>query len=400
MALAVQSAAAVFSTHDASADLAAPAPRPRTSRLAITCVAALAGCAALALVRRTDPTPIAAAATVSVGSASETLADAAAAWSSIEVAPAARGEPAWSEPVPARIQFDETRASRIGAPLAGRVTSVAVQRGARVRAGQPLFTVESAGLAELRTERARAQLERDAAQVALERTQALVAEHALPGKELVAAQAQIADADLAVRLAAQKLDVLHVTASGASSFTVTAPRDGVVVEQTVAVGQQLDAQAAAGMAIADLGAVWVVADVFESDLGALAVGAPARVTVDHRELTGVVDQISALVDPDRHSIPVRVKLDNRDGALRPNAYAKMQFLERDAAPVELPADAVLSDGSSSYVYVRDGQALRRRTITVGAVRGGKVTVLAGLSAGQPVVIRGAALLDNQLPLDR
>jgi len=354
----------------------------------------------IAIARRGDPTPIAAAATVSAGSAPEVPGGAAAAWSSIEIAPAAPGEPAWSEPVPARIQFDETRASRIGAPLAGRVTAVLVQRGARVRAGQPLFTVESAGLAELRTERAKAQLERDAAQVTLERTQALVAEHALPGKELLAAQAQVADADLAVKLAAQKLDVLHVTASGASSFTVTAPRAGVVVEQTVAVGQELDAQAAQVMAIADLGAVWVVADLFEADLGSVAVGAPARVTVDHRELAGVVDQISALVDPDRHSIPVRVKLDNRDGSLRPNAYAKVRFLERHAAPVELPAEAVMSDGTSTYVYVRDGQALRRRTITAGAARGGKVTVFAGVAPGEPVVIRGAALLDNQLDLDR
>jgi RND family efflux transporter MFP subunit len=357
-----------------------------------------AGCCAIAIASRTAPTQggEAAAATLSADPSSKTVADAAPGWSSVEVAPATPGEPAWSESIPARIVFDETRASRIGAPLAGRVTQVTVQRGDRVRAGQPLFTVESGGLAELRADRAKAQLERDSAEVTFERTRALVADHALPGKELLAAQQQLADAELELKVAAQKLAALHVTPTGESSFTVTAPRDGIVVEQNLAVGQQLDGQAAGVLAIADLSVVWVVADVFEADLGTLAVGAPARVTVDHHELTGVVDQISAMVDPDRHSIPLRVKLDNRGGALRPNSHAQLRFLDRASAAVELPASAVMSDGATRYVYVRQGEALRRRDITVGSARGGKLAVLSGIKPGELVVMNGAPLLDNQL----
>src|SRR5262249_23630276 len=156
---------------------------------------------------------------------------------------AAAGEPQWSDPVPARIAFDETRTSRLGTPLAGRVSQVMVERGEHVRAGQPLFTVGSPHLAELRTDRDKAEGERAPAQGAFDRTPALVDGQALPGKELLTAKEQLAEAELAVKLAAQKLAALHVTTASDSAFTVTAPRDGIVVEKTIAVGQEVDPSA-------------------------------------------------------------------------------------------------------------------------------------------------------------
>ena len=390
-----------------SSDLATEDPGPRRrrgSRVAILCVGFLIGGSAIVLAQQYEhpaPRPAIAAAGMSVGSASVTLADGAPQWSAIEIAPAARGELRWSDPMSARIVFDETRASRVGAPLAGRVTSVAVERGAHVRTGDPLFTMVSPGLAELRSERDKAQVELGSARITLERTQALVDGDALPGKELVTAKQQVAEAELALRVADQKLATLHVTSAGESSFTVTAPRDGVVVEKSLAVGQELDPSTPSLLAIADLDVVWVVADLFEADLGGVVAGTKAAVRVGDGlgEIAGVVDQVSAMVDPDRHTIPVRVKLANPAGLLRPNAHVQLRFLDPSPPPAELPTSAVLSDGETSYVYVREGNALRRHPVTVGAAHAGLVAVLGGLSPGQLVVTRGAILLDNQIQLD-
>ena len=381
---------------DIALDLASPAsPRGRRAlRLAI--VAAGVGSTAAMLANAYDRP---AAPTTPSEPASVTPAAAAPPWSVLEVKPAAPGEPRWSDPISARVLVDDARTSRLGTPLAGRVTSVAVERGAHVRRGDPLFTVASSSLAELTADQAKARVERDAARIALDRTQALVDGQALPGKELVAAQQQMIEGELAVRLADQKLAALHVTAAGDSSFTVTAPRDGVVVEHDLAIGQTVDPSSPSLLAIADLSAVWVVADVFEADLGSLAAGAPARVVTQGREIDAVVDQVAAVVDPDRHTVPVRVTLDNRDGALRPHAHVQLRFLDATPAPVELPASAVLSDGATSYVYLQHGTALVRRVVTVGSTRAGQVAVLAGLVPGDTVVTRGAPLLDNQIPLD-
>ena len=350
--------------------------------------------------KRPDPPTEPAAPGMTVGPDSVTLTADAPMWHVIHVAPAEQSGPHWADPVPARITFDEARASRIGSPLAGRVTAVYVERGQRVAKGAPLFAVASPNLAELHADLDKANVERGTAKVNLDRTKALVDAGSLPAKELVTSQQQVAEAELAVKLATQKLASLKVGAASENGFTVSAPRDGVVVEKSVAVGQNVDPSNTSVLAIADLSDVWVVADLFETDVGSLAPGAKAKVLVGTTELEGVVDQVPSVIDPDRHTVPVRVKLPNPDGALRPNAYARIQFYVAMPAKAQLPTSAVMSDGDRTYVFVKEKTgALKRRTVVLGPVNAGKVPVISGLEAGEPVVVQGGILLDNQIELE-
>ena len=118
---------------------------------------------------------------------------------------------------------------------------------------------------------------------------------------------------------------------GETVFTVTAPRAGIIVEHKVSVGQQVAPEAGSLLAIADLSHVWVYANL--SDDAHLDIGAPARVTLETGgTVDGVVDQVSAIVDPERHTVPVRVALDNASGALRPGAYADVRFFQTNLLP--------------------------------------------------------------------
>jgi len=110
--------------------------------------------------------------------------------------------------------------------------------------------------------------------------------------------------------------------------------------------------------------------------------------------------VSSVVDPERHTVAVRVKLENREGRMRPNMFAEVTF-RTAAAPnaVEMAASALVSDGSKQYAYVLEGAGrFVRRNIVAGSQRDGKVTVLSGLKAGETVVEQGAVLLDNQIDL--
>jgi cobalt-zinc-cadmium efflux system membrane fusion protein len=372
-------------------------------RLPILTGAIILGLGAIVLARhykRPDPPTEPAAPGMTVGSDGVTLTNDAPMWGVVKLAPAQPSEPHWTDPVPARIVFDEARTSRLGSPLAGRVTSVMVERGQHVKSGDKLFTVSSPNLAELRADLEKANVEAATAKVNFDRTKALVDAGSLPAKEMVTAQQQVAEAELAVRLASQKLSSLKVAGAGEASFTVSAPRDGVVVEKTINVGQNVDASSGSVLAIADLSDVWVVADLFENDIGQLVTGTKAKVVVGTNELDGEVDQVSAVVDPDRHTVPVRVRLANLDGSLRPNAYAQIKFFDPTTAKVALPASAVLSDGVTTYVYIKDksGQ-LKRRIVTAGSASAGKMPILSGVEPGDQVVVQGAILLDNQIQLD-
>jgi membrane fusion protein, heavy metal efflux system len=359
--------------------------------------------------RRPDPPTEPALPGMKVGSNSVALTPGAPAWKVIKLGAPSAAAPHWSDPIPARIAFDEAKTSRLGSPLAGRVTAVLVERGQHVKPGTPLFTVSSSGLAELRTELAKTTAQRTTAHTNLDRVQALVDAGSLPAKELVTSRQEATEADLAVQLAEHKLAALKVVGGGDTSFTVTSPRDGVVVEKAVAPGQLVDPSNASLMAIADLSTVWVVADLFETDVSAVAPGTQAKVSLPSSglgsgpggsERDAVIEQVSAVVDPDRHTVPVRLRLDNPDGALRPNAYATIRWFDPTPVAVTLPSSAVLSDGAKSYVYRQEPDgALRRHDITVGSASAGSVPVIAGLSPSDQVVLSGAILLDNQIQLD-
>lgn len=392
-----------MNTSENTPPLAPPGVSSPSLRTAIV-VGALALGAGLIVVARhyTRPAPPteSPAPGMEVGKDAITLAPSAPMWSTIKVAPVEAAAPHWSELVPARIAFDEGRTSRLGSPLGGRVTAVFVERGQAVKRGAALFSVSSPNLAELRAELTKATVERATAKVSYDRTKNLVDAGSIPAKELVTAQQEVAEAELAVKLAQQKLSSLKIAGGGDTAFTVTAPRDGVVVEKNLTVGQNVDPSAGAMVAIADLRDVWVVADLFEDDVGALSAGSKAKIVLASTELDGVVDQVSGVVDPDRHTVPVRVRLANPDGTLRPNAYARIKFFDPTPAKVAVPATAVLSDGKDSYVYLKGaGGTLQRRAIRAGTPAGGKIPVLEGLEPGDAVVTQGAILLENQLQLD-
>lgn len=332
------------------------------------------------------------------------LAPAAPQWKLIELAAAKASSEVWTDPVAANVKVDEAKAARVGSPLAGRVVRVLVELGQSVKAGDPLFAVSSPRLADLGETEMRARVELDSAKTAHERVAALVEARAIPAKELLNAERDLKSAETSYRMAAARLAALKVDSRSDSEFMVKSPRDGVVVEKNVLPGQELgDASESVLMTIADLSSVWVVADLFESNAAGIQAGTPVRVDVASapgKVIEGRVELVSSIVDPERHTIPVRVRLDNANGTLKPNTFARMQFQVKSTEnSTQVAASALVTDGQKQYVYVQaPDHSFARREVVAGSVRRGNVTILAGLAPGETVVQSGAVLLDNQVSL--
>lgn len=341
---------------------------------------------------------------MTIGKDELTIATNAPQWQLLKLGTAQRATARWTDPVTAHIAVDQTRASKVGVPLAGHVTRVFVELGQRVHKGEPLFSVASPDIAELRVARERAAVDADAAQATLTRVKAIVATRALPAKEEINATQQARQAELSLRLANSKLASLKVDGTD-NEFTVTAPRAGVVVDKNVYVDQQVTPDGSSAlMTVADLSTVWIVADVFEADATDVRVGMDAEVTspaLPDLKLPGKVQMVPSVGDPTRHTLPIRVSLANPDGALRPNVAASVRFAAAPrTAALEVPASSLASDGGRQFVYVQDRPGhFKRREVAAGSVRDGRVAILQGLSEGESVVAEGTVLLDNQLSLD-
>jgi len=385
----------------------ADSKRDRQTKIVGAGLAAIASVIAIVVASRFErkpPPPPAQSNTVAVTGSAVSITSGAPQWDVIRLGKAEAATEHWSDPVPGLVKVNETTAARVGAPLGGRVAEIYAELGQTVSVGTPLFKVASPDLAALRADEEHAKIDLAATKATYDRVHAIVQARALPEKEEIQAAQALRQAELAATAASSRLNSLKVATQGYGEFVVRSPRAGQVAEKTVLPGQEIEAGAAGNlMMIADLSTVWVVAEVFESDSIGVKPGTKTRITVASapgRVFESEVQTVSAVVDPDRHSIPIRVQLDNPDGALKPNTFARMQFFT--AAPpgsVDIAASALVTDGANQYVYIRgaDGKFSRRR-VTAGAAREGRVLVTAGLLPGDIVVERGAILLDNQIQL--
>jgi RND family efflux transporter MFP subunit len=327
-------------------------------------------------------------------------------WNVLKLSTVESAQAGWTDPVPGRVKIDDRLASKVGVTLGGRVSKVLVDLGQKVKQGDPLFIVSSPDFADLRAQKDKADVDLEAARTTMERVQAMVESHALPAKEELTAKQQLKQAELSQKLAVAKLETLHMQSDDgqtANEFVVTSPRDGVVVEKNLVANQVVTPDGSSLLVVADLSAVWVVAELFEDDATVVHDGTTAEVTTSRAPngpMQATVDMISAIVDPSRHTVPIRVRVANADGALRPNAYATVRFATRpDEKAVSIPATAIVSDGARQYVYVRGANdRFMRREIVVGATSNGRTTVLDHLAQGETVVAEGAILLDNQIQL--
>jgi cobalt-zinc-cadmium efflux system membrane fusion protein len=307
-----------------------------------------------------------------------------------------------SIPYTARVVTIDSHTAPSYAPLEGRVAEVSVRLGDRVKKGDRLVFVRSGDLAALQRDLKTAQLAVQTKQTLVERIQRLVEARASSQNELLVAQSELSEARLAASAAGARLRALGVRQQGDIGFWVLAERDGTVVQLDAAVGKQTGPDKERPVAtVADIEEVLVVADIPQKDAATLDVG--AEVAVQQPGATaaiaaGKIEAISDILDPERQTVPVRVRVPNRERRLRPQAFVEAVFGQpREERVLLIPTEAVVSDGATSVVFVEvEAGLLRRRPVQLGRGNREFTEILSGLRPGERVVSRGALLLLNAL----
>lgn len=331
------------------------------------------------------------------------LAKGAPQWQFVELGVAATQSPLAPLPVPGRVALDPKRTVAVGVPLAGRVDAVAVRLGAKVAAGDRLFSVRSAAFAELGRELLAARTQRHLRQQAVQRVRGLYERKAAAQKDLLVAEADLQEAEFLCAAAESKQQSLAVQAEGDNLFWVCAARGGTAVDVEVTPGLEVGPERERPLLhISDLDEVLVVADATESDLREVAIG--QSVAVRSRgsdcEHAGLVDYVSESVDPRRRTVEVWVRVPNADRHLRPNAFVEVAFAPATGRDVVcVPDAAVVTQGTRSVVFVATvGDRLEPRPVQTGRRRDGRTEIREGLRPGDSYVARGALLLLNAVDL--
>lgn len=151
--------------------------------------------------------------------------------------------------------------------------------------------------------------------------------------------------------------------------------------------------------IADLSTVWVVADVYESDMSRIQVGQDGRLLLGAypgEAFTGRVQFIYPAVNPESRTLQARMEFKNPGLRLRPGMYGDVVIELASAEGLAVPTDAVVDTGELQYVFlVRGGGRFEPRVVRLGARGDGLVQLLEGVSAGDVVVTTANFLVDSE-----
>ena len=190
-------------------------------------------------------------------------------------------------------------------------------------------------------------------------------------------------------------------ASGETKRTMTfrSPVSGIVTEKKAVQGMRF-MPGEALYQVSDLSAVWVVADVFEQDLGLVKNGAKARVLINaypDKVFEGRVTYVYPTLKAETRTVPVRVELANPGLLLKPGMFAQMEMQVGGKTQVlTVPVSAVIDSGTRQIVLVqlKEGR-YEPREVKLGARSDTHVEVLSGVKEGEPVVVAANFLIDAE-----
>ncbi|MEK7674352.1 MAG: efflux RND transporter periplasmic adaptor subunit [Verrucomicrobiota bacterium] len=288
----------------------------------------------------------------------------------------------------ATIDYNEPALAEVTTKFKGWIEKLYVDAtGQQVHQGEPLFEIYSPELYS-------AQIEY------------LLALRGAPATDPAGRAALLESARLKLKffdISDEQIAELERTRQPKKTLRVGAPIDGFVTEKRAVEGMMAEA----GMKLyrlADLGLVWVYAEVYEQDLPFIQLGQEALVSLSYlpdRQFRGRVTYIYPTVDEKTRTARVRMEFHNPGYLLKPGMFASVALrAELEPSTLLVPDMAILRSGEKNTVFVAfDGGRFEPRTVTLGPrAEDDMYQVLSGLNDGERVVTSGQFMLDSESQL--
>ncbi len=300
------------------------------------------------------------------------------------------------------VQPDISREIPVLSLANGRVVALRVGLGDMVHKGQLVMEVQSADVVTAFGNYLKSVSDEHLSASTLARDKLLYDKGAIAQSQLE--NAQNAEDDLkAARVASeQQLKILGVDKDHPSdTVKVYAPATGVIISQSATAAGAAGVSYAGpsgSLIIADLSHVWVVCDVYESDLATVHLGQQATIQLSAfpgKTFSGTVSDIGAVLDPNLRTAKVRIQVANPGGLVRVGMFATASLLgSRAQASLVVPGTAILHLHDHEYVFVPVNQpgSFRRVPVRTGRTDGDQTEVSGGgLAEGQQVVLNALDL---------
>jgi cobalt-zinc-cadmium efflux system membrane fusion protein len=306
------------------------------------------------------------------------------------------------------VDFDNDQSTSVTSPISGLVTKLLVQPGQQVAAGQALAMVDSPDFAAATSAYAKALATARTTRKIADADKDLAQHNGVSAREAQQAETDAANAAADRDAALQALQGLKIDPKaikdieaghpiGRIEGAIRAPIAGTLVEKLITPGQLLQAGTTPAFTVANLSKVWVMAQLPGGEATAVRVGDAAEIEAGDGapKLTGVVDNVSALVNPDTRAVIARVVVANPGGVLKKQMYVRVRIrAQQSNRGLTAPVSSILRDDENlPFVYVaQSGGAFARRHVTLGDRSGDQYAITAGLNPGDRIVADGGVFM--------
>ncbi len=304
------------------------------------------------------------------------------------------------------VAYDAFQTTPVFAAIGGPVHEILVAPGQVVHAGQALLTVTSPDYSAARSAYIKARDAYALAEKLYVRAQDLFAHGAIAEADLQQAESTRTQAYADVESSADALralglkdpDVVLKNASQATAeIPVPAPVAGEIVERLVGPGQLLQGGATQCFTISNTNTVWVLVNVFQSELPYVHMGNSVEINTEaYPELFhGKISYLAPAMDPTTRTLQARIVADNPGKKLKKDMYVTV-LVNAGSIPdaITVPDAAVLRDTENQpFVYVQTNEnQFARRLVTLGQSNQGRTQIASGLKEGEHVAGNGSLFL--------
>jgi len=288
--------------------------------------------------------------------------------------------------------------------VGGPVSRILAVPGQHVKAGQPMLDVSSPDYSQLLGSYLKASDSSRLADKNYARAQDLYQHHAIAERDFEQAESDRNQARDDLNSAEQGMKILGIKdpgnlakASSSAQIPVLAPISGEVVERLVSPGQVVQAGQTQAFTISNLSTVWVLANVYQTDLAFIRSGDDVVVQTDAYpgSFHGRISYVSPALDPNTRTLQARIVVDNPGEKLKKDMYCNVIVTDGKLSNViVVPNSAILHDDNNQpFLYVANGaDQFGRHDVELGESQNGQTQILNGISVGERVVGDGSLFL--------
>lgn len=303
-----------------------------------------------------------------------------------------------------RVTFNQEQVARVFPIFGGTVTEVSAEIGDHVRKGDILAIIRSGEVADYEKQKKEAEQQLIIARRNLQSVQDMFASGMASERDVLQARQELSNAEAEEKRITEIFSIYHL--AGKSLYLVKAPVSGFIVEKNINKEMQIHSDQNDEMfVISGLENVWVMADVYESDISKVYENAPVRITTlayPDKEFTGKIDKVYNMLNDESKTMNVRVKLTNENYLLKPGMFTNVYVINRlsDKQLPRIDSHALVFENGKNFVVTVDTAGkIAVKEVEVYRQLSRECYLASGVQGGDRILNKNVLLVYNALNAD-